>query len=60
MTPRINDYNSTEVQVIENPKLPHEKFILVLDLDETLVHFKETMKYNVSDTEKLKIRPGVS
>ena len=37
----------------------HEKYLLVLDLDETLVHYKETIKFNISDYEKLKVRPGV-
>jgi len=38
----------------------HEKYLLVLDLDETLVHYKETIKFNISDYEKLKVRPGVN
>jgi hypothetical protein len=37
----------------------HEKYILVLDLDETLVHYKESIKFNISDYDKLKVRPGV-
>ena len=37
----------------------HEKYLLVLDLDETLVHYKETIKFNISDYEKRKVRPGV-
>jgi TFIIF-interacting CTD phosphatase-like protein len=40
-------------------KQDHEKYILVLDLDETLVHFKESIKFNISDYDKLKVRPGV-
>ena len=37
----------------------HEKYLLVLDLDETLVHYKESIKFNISDYDKLKVRPGV-
>jgi TFIIF-interacting CTD phosphatase-like protein len=39
-------------------KPPHKKYFLVLDLDETLVHFKDS-RY-LTDDQKLKIRPGVS
>jgi len=42
------------------PKADHEKYILVLDLDETLVHYKESIKFNISDYDKLKVRPGVN
>ena len=38
----------------------HEKYILVLDLDETLVHFKENGRIGMTDNEKLKVRPGVA
>jgi len=36
-----------------------QKYILVLDLDETLVHFKETARQYINDHQKLKVRPGV-
>ena len=35
-----------------------KSYLLVLDLDETLVHFKDS-KY-LTDDQKLKIRPGVA
>jgi TFIIF-interacting CTD phosphatase-like protein len=35
-----------------------KQYILVLDLDETLVHFKDS-RY-LTDDQKLKIRPGVN
>jgi histidinol phosphatase-like enzyme len=41
------------------PTVPGKKqYTLVLDLDETLVHFKDS-RY-LTDDQKLKIRPGVS
>lgn len=61
---QTNDAAEEQEQALEsgqNVKADiHEKYILVLDLDETLVHFKENGKYNTSDDEKLKVRPGVS
>ena len=45
-------------QTVEQPKVPKYKtYTLVLDLDETLVHFKDSRF--LSDDQKLKIRPGV-
>ena len=45
-------------QALNLPPHDHVKaYTLVLDLDETLVHFKDS-KY-LSDDQKLKIRPGV-
>ena len=40
-----------------SPESKAKCYTLVLDLDETLVHYKEN-KY-LSDDQKLKIRPGV-
>jgi len=44
---------------VKKGRADHEKYLLVLDLDETLVHYKETIKFNISDYDKLKVRPGV-
>ena len=43
----------------EPPKVlnQNKKYILVLDLDETLVHFKDS-RY-LKDEQKLRVRPGV-
>ena len=44
--------------VLVNKGIPQKKnYILVLDLDETLVHFKDS-RY-LTDDQKLKVRPGV-
>ena len=37
---------------------PPKQYTLVLDLDETLVHFKDS-RY-LTDDQKLKVRPGVA
>lgn len=53
--PRL-DIPAIEPFPSNRPKV--KKYVLVLDLDETLVHFKES-RY-LSDDEKLKVRPHVT
>jgi len=44
-------------QAVDSKGNPIKQYVLVLDLDETLVHFKDS-RY-LKDEQKLRVRPGV-